>query len=47
MRDALGHMFYMNGTGIIHCKIIDGVRYPLDPRVRGHDGLGRATTRDR
>ena len=31
MRDALGHMFYMNGTGIIHCKIIDGVRYPLDP----------------
>ena len=31
MRDALGHMFYMNGTGIIHCKIIDGVRYDLDP----------------
>lgn len=31
MRDALGHMFYMSGTGKIHCKIIDGVRYPLDP----------------
>ncbi len=31
MRDALGHMFYMSGTGQIHCKIIDGVRYPLDP----------------
>lgn len=31
MRDALGHMFYMNGTGIIHYKVIDGVRYELDP----------------
>lgn len=31
MRDALGHMFYMNGTGIITYKMIDGVRYELDP----------------
>ena len=31
MRDALGNMFYMNGTGAINYKIIDGVRYELDP----------------
>ena len=37
MRDLLG-MFYMNGTGRINYKIIDGVRYDLDPEFIAQQG---------
>jgi|GEM_PF-238550 len=37
MRDLLG-MFYMNGTGRINYKIIDGVRYDLDPEFLAQQG---------
>ena len=41
MRDALGYMFYMNGTGGINYKIIDGVRYELDPEFLAKQDHGK------
>lgn len=40
MRDNLG-MFYMCGTGYINYKIIDGVRYELDPVFLANQDLGK------